>query len=77
MKLVERKQKVINVEVEIWGEQSIVRIAQGDDFGHLRRETNVTDQGEAAQNSSGMAIRSQEINLLDKAHKINQRAIAY
>ena len=53
--------------VDIWGDQSTVRIAQKGNFGQLRRETNVTSQGEDAQNPSEVAMRSWEINLVDKA----------
>ncbi|GFZ03507.1 hypothetical protein Acr_16g0001310 [Actinidia rufa] len=35
-----------------------LRVTQGGDLSHLRRETNATDRDEAAQNPSGMAMRS-------------------
>ena len=39
--------KMMNVfEVEIWSEQLTVRMAQGSDFGHMYRETNVIGRGE-------------------------------
>ena len=44
--------------VKIWGEQPTIRIVQGSDLDHLRRETNVTGWGEATQNASDVAMKS-------------------
>ena len=45
------------VEVEMWVEQPTIKIAQGSNLGHLRREKNIIRQGEPAQNSFGVAMR--------------------
>ena len=53
------------VVVEIWDEQSIVRMLfklsiwpRGDDLNDLRKETNVTGRGEAATNPFCVEMRS-------------------
>ena len=48
----------VSIEVEIWSDQPIVKITRDDDLNHLRKEINVTCPGEAAQNPSGVAMKS-------------------